>query len=58
MSPKVKPPPVPAPAPIPEVGIETGEQAIKRQRAKSGFEKTLLTGSLATNTGKKTTLGA
>ena len=58
MQPKVKPPPVPAAVPIPEVGIETPEQAMKKQRAKSGFERTLLGRSLTPSTGRKTTLGA
>jgi hypothetical protein len=56
--PKVKTPPVPPPAAIPEVGEETGEQAIKRARRRKGFESTLMTGSLTpTATGRKTQLG-
>jgi hypothetical protein len=55
-----KPPPVPAPAPqaIPEVGKETEDMAMKKARAMSGYNKTLLTGSLVPQSkGLKSTLG-
>lgn len=55
---KVKLPPVPAPAPIPDVSEEAPEEAMKKARRRRGFERTIITGSLAPSpTGKKTTLG-
>jgi hypothetical protein len=58
--PKVKPPPIPSPQATPSTASDSSlaaDEAIKKQRRKSGFEKTLLTGTLgATGTGK-TTLG-
>jgi len=57
-SPKTpSPPPVPDPAPIPIVGEEVGEQAAIRTRKKRGFRKTIITGKLVPDTGKKTILG-
>jgi hypothetical protein len=54
-----KPPPTPQPQAMPEVGIETSDAAIRRQRRKSGFEATLMGGgSLTPKTGLKTVLGA
>jgi hypothetical protein len=55
--PKVKTPPLPPPAAILDVGEETGEQAMKRARRRSGFGSTLMTGALTPKTGKRTTLG-
>ena len=51
------PPPVPPPPPTPEVGPEAGEEAQKAARRRSGFRKSILTGNLAPNTGKKQVLG-
>jgi hypothetical protein len=56
--PKPAPKPiVPPPAPLPEVPEEAGEEAIKKARRRSGFQKTILTGSLTPESGKKTVLG-
>ena len=57
MGPTIKPPKPPAPPPVPQEAPQTGDQAIEKQRRKSGFEKTVMTGELTPNTGKKTTLG-
>jgi len=51
------PPPVPGPEAIPEVADETGDFATKQAKKRSGFRKTILTGSLTPNTGKKQVLG-
>ena len=53
----VKAPPPPAPQAVIETGPETSEAEIKRQKRKSGFAKTVITGNLAPTTGKKTVLG-
>jgi hypothetical protein len=53
----VKPPPPPPPQAIPEVGPETKEFEMRRQRRKSGYARTVITGNLAPETGKKTVLG-
>jgi hypothetical protein len=57
---KVSKPQAPAPvAPAPTV-METepaSESAVKKERRKSGYQSTLLTGSLSPSTGKKTVLG-
>jgi len=55
--PKIKPPPVPAPQAIPQVAPETEDEAMKRVRSQSGFEKTILTGSLSPKPTKKTVMG-
>ena len=51
------PPPVPPPPPTPEVGPEAGEGAERAARSRSGFRKTILTGNLSPNSGKKQILG-
>ena len=56
-SPAPKKPPIPAPQATPQVGKDTEDLAVKKQRRKSGYEKTLLTGGLSPSAGKKTTLG-
>ncbi len=53
----VKPPPVPAPPAIPEKAPEVGEEAIKKAGRRRGFPKTILTGALTPETGKKKFLG-
>jgi len=57
-TPKAPPPPPPvAPAAIQDVS-KAPEEAVKTQRRKSGYQKTVLTGNLTPKmTGKKTTLG-
>ena len=56
--PKLKTPKVPPPMAIPEVGVETEEEAMKRVRRRSGYEKTLTMGNLAPKqTGKLPRLG-
>jgi len=52
-----KPQAVPAPQAIPEVGDEAGEDAVRKAMKRSGFRRTILTGALEPNTGKKTLLG-
>jgi len=52
-----KPPPPPAPVAAVDVSKAPEDEAIKAKRRKSGYQKTVLTGNLAPNTGKKTTLG-
>lgn len=54
---KPKPPPPPAPAPTVMDAEPAGDEAIAKQRRRSGYQKTMLTGALSPNTGKKTTLG-
>lgn len=56
-APKMKPPPIPPPPAIPQESPDTADQAIEKQRRKSGFEKTIVAGGLTPNTGKKITLG-
>lgn len=51
------PPKVPPPPAIPEVGPEAGDEAMRRARRRSGFRKTIITGSLEPMTGKKQFLG-
>ena len=53
----VKPPPPPAPVATPEEAPEAEDTAIKRARRSSGYQKQIITGSLAPSTGKKATLG-
>lgn len=53
----VKAPPPPAPQAVIETGPETSEAEIKKQKKKSGYAKTVITGNLAPSTGKKTALG-
>lgn len=57
--PKVpKAPPAAAPIAVPEVAdTQAGDEAVKRQRKKSGFQNTMLTGALAPSSGGRTTLG-
>ena len=50
--PEVPPPPV-----LPTDADEAGEAEAKRLRRRSGFQKTLLTGALTPQTGKKNLLG-
>ena len=53
-----KPPPPPAPVAIQDVSAAPADDAVKAQRRRSGYQKTVLTGNLTPmNTGKKTTLG-
>ncbi len=55
---KIKPPQVTAPPPVPTVTDTSSEDMIKKAKKASGYEKTLLTGSLTPiNTGKKKLLG-
>lgn len=51
------PPPPPAPAPTVEDTAPAADEATARARRRSGYQKTLLTGSLSPSTGKKTVLG-
>jgi hypothetical protein len=54
----VKAPPLVAPPAIPQVGPDTEDWAMKQAKARSGFAKTLVTGSLSpVTTGKKKLLG-
>ena len=53
----VTPPPVSPPPPVPTVSDETGDEAAKEQKRKSGVSKTFLTGALTPKTKKKTILG-
>ena len=54
----VKPPPVQPPPAIPEVDESVADVAAQRARRRSGFRKTIITGSLTPEgSGKKTTLG-
>jgi hypothetical protein len=46
----------PAPVDMRQVDM-AGEDAIKKQRRKSGFESTFMGGNLTAKSGKKTTLG-
>jgi len=50
-------PPVPPPPALPDEAPEAEEDAAKRMRRRSGFQSTLLTGSLTPETGKKSLLG-
>ena len=52
-----KPPPVPPPPAIPQDTGDAGDYAAKLAQRRSGFRKTVLTGSLEPNTGKKSVLG-
>jgi hypothetical protein len=55
----VKAPPIPAPQAIPEVQEATADEAMKKVRRASGFQKTILTGKLVPKqTGKNALLGA
>ena len=52
-------PPIPAPQAIPEVQEATADEAMKKVRRASGFQKTILTGKLVPKqTGKNALLGA
>jgi hypothetical protein len=51
------PPPPPAPAPTVQDAQPAAEDTIRKQRKQSGYQKTILTGALTPNTGKKTVLG-
>jgi len=53
----VKAPPLPPPQAIPETAEESSDETMKRIQRASGFKKTILTGKLTPNTGKKTVLG-
>ncbi len=53
--PKVAPPPAPAPTLMETEPSES--EAVKKERRRSGYQKTLLTGALTPTTGKKTVLG-
>ncbi|HOK66365.1 MAG TPA: hypothetical protein PLV55_06090 [Anaerohalosphaeraceae bacterium] len=55
--PKTQKPVVTAPAPTTETIRETEETETRRAAARSGYRKTILAGSLAPSSGKKTTLG-
>lgn len=56
--PKAPAPPKPiAPAAVPEIGAETEEMAARRARRRGGFRRTIITGALEPDTGKKTLLG-
>jgi len=50
-------PEVPPPPAIPEVGEEPGVSARRRARTRRGYRRTILTGKLAPQTGKKQFLG-
>ena len=54
---KIKPPAPPAPAPTVMEAEPAADDAVKKQRRRSGFQQTLLTGALTPATGKKTVLG-
>lgn len=57
-APKAPPPPPPiAPAPTVQESEPAAEETMRRTRRRSGFQKTILTGSLTPGTGKKTVLG-
>lgn len=50
--------PTPAPPPrMPEVSDATADYAARLARMRSGFKKTILTGDLSPDTGKKKLLG-
>lgn len=53
----VKPPPPPAPAPTVMDAEPAADEAVAKQRRRSGYQKTMLTGALTPTTGGKTTLG-
>ena len=56
--PKAPPlPDVPPPPALPDDTDEAGDAAARRLRRRSGFQKTILTGSLTPETGKKNLLG-
>jgi hypothetical protein len=53
-----KPPKPPDPAPLPTADQPQAEESeIKKLRRQKGYERTLITGNFAPNTGKKSTLG-
>ena len=55
---KQKPmPAVPPPAAIPVVGPDTEDSAMKSAKQRAGYQKTIITGDLTPNTGKKRLLG-
>jgi hypothetical protein len=54
---KPKPPPPPSPAPTVQEAAPAEEEAVTRQRRRSGYQRTILTGALSPSTGKKTVLG-
>ncbi len=54
---KAVPPPVPEPAPLPEIDERVGDEARRRVKKQAGFRKTILTGGLQPQTGKKKRLG-
>lgn len=47
----------PEPGPIPVVGKEPAEEEARKVRKRRGFKKTLITGALTPETGKKSVLG-
>lgn len=50
-------PPVPPPPPVPVIEDDTADDAARAAKRRSGFKKTIITGDLEPNTGKKTLLG-
>lgn len=55
--PKPKPAPPPSPAPTVMETQPAEESAVKQQRRRTGYQKSILTGALTPSTGKKTVLG-
>lgn len=57
-APKPPPPPPPiAPAPTVMETEKPAEEAVAKERRRSGYRKTILTGELTPSSGKKTVLG-
>jgi hypothetical protein len=54
---KIPKAPIAEPLPTEQQTEQAGEAEMRKQRRRSGFEKTFLTGSLTPNTGLRTTLG-
>lgn len=52
-----KPPPLPPPVATPETTEEPADETVRRAQRRSGYGKTVLTGSLTPTSGKKTVLG-
>jgi hypothetical protein len=54
---KPKPPPPPDPVATVEETEPAADEAVARQRRRSGYQRTILTGALSPSSGKKTVLG-
>jgi hypothetical protein len=52
-----KAPPLPPPTAIPETAMETEEETMKQIRRRSGYGRTVITGSLSPARRSKTVLG-